>query len=150
MKKILIGMFAALVCLAAVAAHHESVDAEIQAAVDGFNEAYASNDADAYFDYYADGATVFFSGERQDMAAYENQWYALIDAGDGVVANELSDIVIQVLPGGTVAISTYFVDNKTRYDGELTQLRAFETDVWNKIDGEWKIVSLHYTELDEN
>lgn len=150
MKKIIIGVFAALACLAAVAAHHDSVDAEIQAAIDGFNKAYATNDADAYFDYYADGATVFFSGARQDMAAYEKEWYALIDAGGGVVVNELSDIVIQVMPGGTVAISTYFVDNKTRYDGELMELRAFETDVWNKIDGEWKVVSLHYSELDEN
>ena len=137
-----------MACLAAMAAHHESVDAEIQAAIDGFNEAYATNDAAAYFDYYADGATVFFSGDRQDMAAYEEDWYALIDAGDGVLVNDLSDIVVQVMPGKTVAISTYFVDNRSRFDGEVVDIRAFETDVWNKIDGEWKVVSLHYTELD--
>ena len=137
-----------MACLAAMAAHHESVDAEIQAAIDGFNEAYATNDAAAYFDYYADGATVFFSGDRQDMAAYEEDWYALIDAGDGVLVNDLSDTIIQVMPGKTVAISTYFVDNRSRFDGEVVDIRAFETDVWNKIDGEWKVVSLHYTELD--
>ena len=136
-----------LAALAAVAAHHESVEAEIQAAVDGFTEAYATNDAATYFDYYADGATVFFSGERQDMAAYEKLWYELIESGGGVLKNDLSDIVIQVMPGGTVAISTYFVDNQSRYDGEIVDTRAFETDVWNRIDGEWKIVSLHYTEL---
>jgi len=148
MKKLIAGLFAAMACLAAMAAHHESVDAEIQAAIDGFNEAYATNDAAAYFDYYADGATVFFSGDRQDMAAYEEDWYALIDAGDGVLVNDLSDIVVQVMPGKTVAISTYFVDNRSRFDGEVVDIRAFETDVWNKIDGEWKVVSLHYTELD--
>jgi hypothetical protein len=81
------------------------------------------------------------------MAAYEEEWNALIDAGDGVVVNDLSDIVIQVMPGATVAISTYFVDNKSRFDGELVEIKAFETDVWNKIDGKWQIVSLHYTEL---
>jgi len=148
MKKLIAGLFAAMACLAAMAAHHESVDAEIQAAIDGFNEAYATNDAAAYFDYYADGATVFFSGDRQDMAAYEEDWYALIDAGDGVLVNDLSDTIIQVMPGKTVAISTYFVDNRSRFDGEVVDIRAFETDVWNKIDGEWKVVSLHYTELD--
>jgi ketosteroid isomerase-like protein len=147
MKESIVGLLAVLVCLAAFAAHHEPVDAEVRAAVDGFNEAYTSNDAHTYFDYYADDATVFFSGERQDMAAYEEEWNALIDAGDGVVVNDLSDIVIQVLPGNTVAISTYFVDNKSRFDGELVAIKAFETDVWNKIDGKWQIVSLHYTEL---
>ena len=136
-----------LAALAAVAAQHASVEAEIQAAIDEFNESYATKDARTYFDYYADGATVFFSGERQDLAAYEKDWYELIKSGGGVLKNELSDIIIQVMPGGTVAISTYFVDNQSRFDGETVNIRAFETDVWNKIDGEWKVVSLHYTEL---
>ncbi len=144
------GLLAALACLVAFTAHAESVEAEIEAALDGFNKAYATNDVAAYFDYYADDATVFFSGERQDLAVYEEQWHALIDSGDGVLLNEMSDIVIQVLPGGNVAISTYFVTNKARYDGQVANLRAFETDVWNKIDGEWKVVSLHYTELNED
>jgi ketosteroid isomerase-like protein len=147
MKRTTISLFAALTCIAAFAAHHESVDAEVQAAVDGFNEAYTTNDADAYFGYYADGATVFFSGARQDMAAYEEEWRALIEAGDGVLSNDMSDLVIQVMPGGTVAITTYFVDNKSRFDGEITEIKAFETDVWHKVDGEWQVVSLHYTEL---
>ena len=123
MKKTMIGFSfgVALLSVLAIAAQQESVDAEIQAAVDGFNEAYATNDADAYFDYYAKGATVFFSGARQDMTAYENEWYALIESGGGVLVNDLSDIVIQVLPGGTVAISTYFVANKSRYETELLQ-----------------------------
>jgi ketosteroid isomerase-like protein len=150
MKRSIAGLLVVLTGFAAFAAQHATVDAEVQAAVDGFNTAYATNDADEYFGYYADGATVFFSGARQDMAAYEEEWRALIAAGDGVVANELSDIVIQVMSGGTVAISTYFVDNQTRSDGNLTELTAFETDVWHKIDGEWKVVSLHYTELSQD
>lgn len=150
MKKSIAGLFVTLVALAAVAAHHESVDAEIRAAVDGFNEAYATNDVATYFDYYADGATVFFSGDRQDMAAYEKQWGELIESGGGVISNEMSDVIIQVMPGDTVAISTFFVDNQSRFDGETVDIRAFETDVWNKIDGEWKVVSLHYTELEDD
>ncbi len=151
MKKVVIGVLGILACLMAVAAHHESAEAEVRAAVDGFNVAYATNDADAYFGYYADGATVFFSGARQDMAAYEEFWRALIDGGNGVISNEMSDIVIQVMPGDTVAISTYFVDNKSEFpDDGAVEVKAFETDVWNKIDGEWKIVSLHYTELNED
>ena len=32
-------------------------------------------------------------------------------------------------------------------EGETGVARAFETDVWQRIDGEWKVVSLHYTEI---
>ena len=40
------------------------------------------------------------------------------------------------------------VDNQTcSPEGEVSTTRAFETDVWQKIDREWKIVSLHYTEI---
>ena len=60
----------------------------------------------------------------------------------------MSDLQVQVLPGGEAAVATYFVDNEpVSPDGSVAAARAFETDVWQKIDGEWKIVSLHYTEI---
>jgi ketosteroid isomerase-like protein len=50
------------------------------------------------------------------------------------------------MPSGDVAIATSFIDNRTRLaDGTTSSETAFETDVWQKIDGEWKIVSLHYS-----
>jgi hypothetical protein len=32
-------------------------------------------------------------------------------------------------------------------DGAVTSTKAFETDVWQKIDGAWKVVGLHYSEI---
>jgi ketosteroid isomerase-like protein len=59
-----------------------------------------------------------------------------------------SDLKVQVLPGGDVAASTAFIDNITRSpDGSKDAIRAVETDAWQKIDGKWKVISLHYTEL---
>ena len=70
------------------------------------------------------------------------------DAGGGVELNEMSDLVIQVMPSGEVAIATSFIYNQTRSpEGEVSTVKAFETDVWQKIDGEWKVVSLHYSEI---
>ena len=133
---------------AALADGHDSAEAEVRAAAEAFNTAYATNDVESYFGAYADDATVFFFGERQDMAAYREFWSGMIDAGGGVEVNEMSDVVIQMMPGNDVAIATYFVDNRTRSpEGEITKARAFETDVWQKIDGNWRIVSLHYTEI---
>jgi ketosteroid isomerase-like protein len=72
----------------------------------------------------------------------------MIAAGGGVEKNDMSDLRVQILASGDVAVTTYFVDNRTRSaDGEVESIRAFETDVWQKIDGAWKVVSLHYSLL---
>jgi ketosteroid isomerase-like protein len=58
----------------------------------------------------------------------------------------MSDLQVQVMPSGDVAISTSFIDNRTRSaDGATDTSRAFETDVWQKIDDKWKIISLHHS-----
>lgn len=148
MKRILSCMIIALMSFSAMAEHHSEENADLYAAIHAFDYAYATNDTDAYFDYYAEGATVFYSGDRQDLAAYAESWPEFMEAGGGVEKNEMSDLKVQVLPCGDVAISTVFIDNITRSpDGSKDAIRAFETDVWQKIEGEWKVVSLHYTEL---
>ena len=148
MKRILSYIVISLLSFSAMAEHHSEEHADLYAAIHAFDYAYASNDTDTYFDYYAEGATLFYSGERQDLAAYEASWPEFMAAGGGVEKNEMSDLKVQVLPCGEVAISTSFIDNTTRSpDGTKESIRAFETDVWQKVDGKWKVISLHYTEL---
>jgi ketosteroid isomerase-like protein len=148
MKKVL-GIFAiALISLSAMADHHGAEYADLHAAIKAFDDAYETNDVETYFGFYADDATVYFYGARQDMAAYHEEWVAMMEAGGGVEMNEMSDLQVQVMPCGDVAIATSFVDNRTRNaDGTKTTVKAFETDVWQKIDGKWKIISLHYSEI---
>ena len=82
------------------------------------------------------------------MSAYREEWTEFVDAGGGVEKNETSDVRVQVMPSGDVAVVTSFIDNRTRgTDGETTTVRAFETEVWQKIEDQWKIISLHYTEI---
>ncbi len=141
-------LVATLISFVALADHHGSAEDEVRAAAEAFNTAYATNDVETYFGHYADEATLYYSGARQDKSAYHEQWSAMMEAGGGVEVNEMSDFVIQVMPSGEAAIATYFVDNRTRSpEGEVSTVRAFETDVWQKIDGEWLIVSLHYSEI---
>ena len=148
MKTILGSLAIALVSLSALAHHDESAHTDLDAAIKAFDDAYTNNDVEAYFSFYADDATVYFYGARQDLEAYHAEWVALMEAGGGVEKNVMSDIQLQVLPCGDVAIATSFIDNRTRApDGTTTTLKAFETDVWQKIDGKWKIISLHYSEI---
>jgi len=148
MKKLLTCLVIALISFSAMAEHHNSVDAELSDAINAFNVAYASNDMEAYFAAYTDDATIYFYGERHKVSAYREEWTAEIDAGGGVEKNETSDVRVQVMPSGDVAVVTSFIDNRTRgTDGETTTVRAYETEVWQKIDDEWRVVSLHYNEI---
>ena len=148
MKKVVGGFAIVLISLSAMAENHGSDNADLHAAIKAFDKAYATNDVDIYFGFYDDDATVYFYGARQDIAAYHEEWIAMMEAGGGVEMNEMSDLKVQVMPCGDVAIATSFVDNRTRNpDGSTSTVKAFETDVWQKIDGKWKIISLHYSEI---
>ncbi len=148
MRKLLTCLVAVLITTSAMAEHHSSAEAEIYAAVEAFNGAYATNDVEGYFGHYADDATLYFYGARQTVAAYHEEWSAMVDAGGTVEKNDTSDVKVQVMPSADVAIATYFLDNAIRSpEGETAIARAFETDVWQMIDDEWKVVSLHYTEI---
>ena len=118
---------------------------EIEKLVVAFNHAYERNDLEEYFSYYADDVTQWFESGRAGLADYKKSWYELIQGGGGVEKNALSDIRVQVSPGGDSAVATYVVDVVTRQaDGTKTKEQAYETDVWFKRDGKWKIVHLHY------
>jgi ketosteroid isomerase-like protein len=105
-----------LMSLSAMADHHgiekgnrkavdrSTEDADLHAAIKAFDRAYANNDVELYFSLYADNATVYVGGgERVDMAAYHELWTALMAAGGGVERNDMSDLKVQVMPGGDVA-----------------------------------------------
>ena len=148
--RIILSLFViVLMSFPALAENHGKENADLHAAIKAFDNAYATNDVEKYFSYYADGATVYFGGAgREDVAAYHKMWTGLMKAGGGVELNEMSDLQVQVMPGGNVAIATCFIDNRTRSpDGKTATTRAFETDVWQKIDGKWMIISMHYSEI---
>jgi ketosteroid isomerase-like protein len=147
MRTILSCFVIVLMSFSAMAEHHGAENTDLHAAIKAFDHAYANNDVEKYFSFYADGATAFFGdAARVDIAAYHEMWTGLMEAGGGVELNEMSDLQVQIMPGGDVAIATSFIDNRTRSaDGTTSTSRAFETDVWQKIDGKWQIISLHYS-----
>ena len=149
MKKILSFFAIALLSFSTMAGHHDSAQAEVTAAAKAFNTAYATNDVDTYFGFYTEDAVLFFYGARQPVAAYRKEWTASIEAGGGVEKNETSDVHIQMMPSGDVAVVSSFVDNRTRSEGgETSTVKAYETEIWQKIDGKWRVVGLHYSEFD--
>ena len=149
MRMVLSCIVIVLMSFTAMAENQSAENADLHAAIKAFDHAYANNDVEDYFGYYADGATVYVGGDaRVDMGAYHAMWTGLMEAGGGVELNEMSDIQVQVVPGGDVAVVTSFINNRTRSaDGKTATSKAFETDIWQKIDGQWKIISLHYSAI---
>jgi ketosteroid isomerase-like protein len=146
MKKI--ALIAVLLAGSALADDQEEIVAEIKAAEQSFNGAYESNNVESYFSHYTEDATLFFYGQRQTVPAYHEEWKETVASGFRYEKYDMTDMRVQVLGDGHVAVATYFVDLRSiSGDGEVTEGKAFETDVWQKIGGEWKIVSLHYTEF---
>ncbi|MBT3623342.1 MAG: hypothetical protein HN526_04525, partial [Gammaproteobacteria bacterium] len=85
MQKILSYFAIVLMSFSAMANHHDieqgAENADLHAAIKAFDHAYANNDVEKYFSFYAEDATVYFSGARQDIAAYHKLWIGLIEAG---------------------------------------------------------------------
>ena len=120
---------------------HADVASEIRELTIKFNDAYERNDLDKYFSYYADDLTQWFESGRVTLEQYKSDWYALIEGGGGVESTELSDLQVQVGPDGKTGIATVVTRSP---DGKRTKEQAWETDIWFKRDGQWKIVHLHY------
>jgi ketosteroid isomerase-like protein len=130
---------------AALAAEPASVQKEILRLEQDYNDAYAANDLPKYFGYYADDAGLIFYNKRTSLADYRKEWTESIRK-EPIESVKLSDVVIRVAPSGDTAIASYQIDVRTRHaGGKSTDEHAFETDVWFKHGGSWKIAHVHYS-----
>ena len=130
---------------AALAAEPASTQKEIMRLEKDSNDAYAANNLPKYFGYYADDAVLIFYNERTSVADYRKKWTESVRT-EPIESVKLSDVVIRVVPSGDSAIASYQIDVRTRHaDGKSTDEHAFETDVWLKRDGNWKLAHVHYS-----
>lgn len=147
MNKMLLVTIAAILPLSAPADDTDNTADTIRALEVTFNDAYGVNDLETYFGTYAEDATLIFYGARQPVPQYREEWTAEVAAGGGVDRNEMTDLRIQMLADGNVAVATYILETVSHTaGGESATIRAYETDVWQRRDDGWKIVSMHYSE----
>ena len=148
MKELLAVLMTLLLPLSVYGDTADAVADEIRELEATFNDAYGENDLDTYFGMYAEDATLIFYGARQPVPQYREEWTADVAAGAGVEKNEMSDMRIQVLADGKVAVATYVLETvSVTAGGERSTMLAHETDIWQKREDGWKIVSMHYSEL---
>jgi ketosteroid isomerase-like protein len=129
------------------AASVRGVDAEIARLERDWNGAYGANDLPKYFAAYADDAVLIFDGERSSLADYRKSWSAAVASGNRLESVQLSDLVVRVAPSGDTAIASYRLEVRTLHPaGQATDdEHFFETDVWQRRGGAWKVVHVHYS-----
>jgi len=124
-------------------------EAEIARLERDWNDAYGANDLPKYFAAYADDAVLIFDGERSTLADYRKSWTASVASGNRLESVKLADLVIHGAPSGDTVVASYQLEVRTRHPaGKATDdERYFETDVWQKRAGAWKVVHVHYSAL---
>jgi ketosteroid isomerase-like protein len=135
-----------VVCGAVVSAQQGGPATEIRDLTHAVNTAYAANDLDKYFSYYADDLTQWWPSGRVSLASYRESWTTFVKSGGRVEAAAVSDLEVQINPSGDTAIATYKLKVRTRSPkGEVREEENQETDVWFRRNGQWQIVHLHYS-----
>jgi ketosteroid isomerase-like protein len=136
----------ALVLAIASAAVRADTRADIDRLEKDFNAAYAANDLDKYFGYYADDAVLWFPEGRTDVPSYKKMWTAYIKSGAQLKSAELSDYHVKLSPQGDAATASYVLRVKTlEANKKMTDETFQETDVWFKTAGGWKVAHVHYS-----
>jgi ketosteroid isomerase-like protein len=121
---------------------------EIRALEQKMNDAYAKNDLETYFSYYAVDFVQWLPEGRSNLDTYKRQWMAYVSAGNSVQAAEVRELQLRVAPGEDAAVASYILYVKTKgADGKITEGESQETDVWFRREGAWKMVALHYAPL---
>ena len=121
-------------------------EAQVRAAVEGANIAYAKNDLPVYWTFYAPDLTQWWPEGRVDLPAYKKQWEKFVKDGGRVEQADVADLVIQLGPSNDSAVASYQLTVTTRTpDGTATTEVMQETDVLMKRLGAWKVVHLHYS-----
>ena len=147
MKKIVLILAAFFIAPSLYADDQDASAEAVRKASEAFNIAYETNDVEGYFDLYEENAMIYFYGERWTVSDYYDYWKNnMVGAGGGVEKNATSNMQIKVAPGGNTVIISFYIDNRSRSpEGEINEEKGYETEVWSKVNGEWKIIALHYS-----
>lgn len=112
------------------------------------NAAYAANDLPRYFAYYADDFRGLFPEGASTLPEYVKMWTDFIKSGGAIQSFAYTDLQIQVSPGADAAVASYRATVRTKNPGKEPVVEGyFETDVFFKRGGQWKLVEVHYSSI---
>jgi ketosteroid isomerase-like protein len=137
--------------MARVDAQPSKAEQDVRDAVKQIVAAYAANDVEKYFSFYAPDMTVLRATGRWTHQGYHERWKQIVESGGGVASADVVDLQVQMSPSGDSAVASYQMPVKPRYasaeaaKGQPAQIIYYMTDVYFRRNGRWEIVHLHWT-----
>jgi ketosteroid isomerase-like protein len=120
-------------------------------------QAYADNDVEAYFGFFADDAMMLTNqGVHKPASQYHEEWSSLIAAGGGVVSIDPNfprsirigdDGKTAIVSIASIPASYRFPDGSDAGKFNNASYKWAETIVWTKNDGNWKLVHFHFHDV---
>src|SRR5438270_9177365 len=133
--------------MAMLSSEQLSIIAEVGDLHERRGEAWLEKDAEGYLSFYWDDATIFAVRERTNLPNLRRWLLPLLEAGGGPLSMSLppaNDIVISSL--GDAATTSYEWGQRFRTADAVESDRLYyETNVWYRRNGIWKIIRIHVT-----
>lgn len=123
---------------------------ELSQAIRRKNTAYGAGAIAGYLATYADDATIF---DRVPMTLDDLRRLMASQFADGkTLEYEVADNEpIRFTESGDAAIVSYRLREKFRYgDGRITDTEYYETNVWQRRNGQWQMVHTHLSVVKEH
>lgn len=126
------------------------IDPDLAARMQSTAEAYRNNRPDAYFDAFAEDATILIGGRgRASKQIYRTVWERVIGAGGGVTAYGVEDEEFRISASGEAVVVTFrmLVGYRGMVPGapeQETGHRFSVTEVWFRTAEGWKIAHMDW------
>ncbi len=126
------------------------IDPDLEARMQATAEAYRNNKPGAYFDAFADDATILIGGRgRASKQIYRAIWERVTGAGGGVTTYAVEDEQRRVSTSGEAVVVTFrmLVGYRGMVPGmpdQETDHRFSVTEVWFRTEDGWKIAHMDW------
>jgi ketosteroid isomerase-like protein len=116
----------------------------VRKAVAAYDQAVAKKDVHTVRAMLAPEMLLYEHSVRNDGAkdAFENHLKSEILQGDGLQLS-FYDLRVTASPGLALITRQYRVEGK--FEGKAVDSKGNETQVWEKKDGRWQIIHIHYS-----
>ncbi len=124
---------------------------EIREAIETYYNAFYESNWELYYSYYADDVVLIdSSGNPMSLDEYNGTAEERAQLIGQVVIESVKDLVPEVrlsADGGSAIAHYRHPFDYRKPDGTESTIDWAETDIWWKINGNWKVVHVHFHEI---
>lgn len=124
---------------------------ELRAILRKLPDIYRSGDIDGYLSYYAPDVSANYSGLMANAEGTRKFLKSLFEGSGKTLEFYVGEFQMQFDESNDAAVVSYPWREKFQFgDGHVTDTEYFESDVWFRRDGRWKIVNVHQSTIKEH